>query len=158
VKVIKTASGNEIKLSKSEWQSIGKTAGWVKKSDELEEAQEEQPQEEQTPDDENMMVSFSYGSTPEEFIDKRARAIAPSGYSMEIKNQDEWDVLVEVVNQGIDSHLEGFTSSVFDSSTGKCNIAPEEMKVLLRRLYESGSEEAWQLRTDILYTLNIEEI
>lgn len=30
MKVIKTASGNQIKLSKSEWQSIGKKAGWMK--------------------------------------------------------------------------------------------------------------------------------
>ena len=66
--------------------------------------------------------------------------------------------LVEAVNQGIDSRLEGFTASVFDSSTGKCMIAPDEMKVLLRRLYESGSEESWSLRTDILSTLNIEEV
>jgi len=30
MKVIKTASGNQIKISKSEWKSIGKTAGWMK--------------------------------------------------------------------------------------------------------------------------------
>jgi len=30
MKVIKTANGNEIKLSKSEWESIGKTAGWMR--------------------------------------------------------------------------------------------------------------------------------
>ena len=29
MKIIKTANGNEIKLSKSEWQNIGKTAGWI---------------------------------------------------------------------------------------------------------------------------------
>jgi len=29
MKLIKTASGNQIKLSKSEWESIGKTAGWI---------------------------------------------------------------------------------------------------------------------------------
>ena len=28
MKVIKTASGNQIKMSKSEWETIGKTAGW----------------------------------------------------------------------------------------------------------------------------------
>ena len=32
MKVIKTASGNQVKMSKSEWQSIGKTAGWMKKA------------------------------------------------------------------------------------------------------------------------------
>lgn len=29
MKLIKTANGNQIKLSKSEWESIGKTAGWI---------------------------------------------------------------------------------------------------------------------------------
>jgi CO/xanthine dehydrogenase Mo-binding subunit len=34
MKVIKTASGKKtIKLSKSEWQSIGKKAGWMKKAE-----------------------------------------------------------------------------------------------------------------------------
>jgi len=27
--IIKTASGNQVKMSKSEWESIGKTAGWI---------------------------------------------------------------------------------------------------------------------------------
>ena len=29
MKIIKTASGNQVKMSKSEWESIGKTAGWI---------------------------------------------------------------------------------------------------------------------------------
>ncbi|UCH72084.1 MAG: hypothetical protein JSW62_00610 [Thermoplasmatales archaeon] len=33
MKVIKTANGKKIKLSKSEWESIGKTAGWMKTAD-----------------------------------------------------------------------------------------------------------------------------
>lgn len=33
MKIIKTASGNQIKLSKSEWQLIGKIAGWIKESE-----------------------------------------------------------------------------------------------------------------------------
>jgi len=32
MKLIKTASGKKIKMSKKEWQSIGKTAGWIKKA------------------------------------------------------------------------------------------------------------------------------
>jgi len=28
MKIIKTASGNQIKMSKAEWEDIGKTAGW----------------------------------------------------------------------------------------------------------------------------------
>jgi hypothetical protein len=34
MKLVKTASGQTIKMSKSEWKSIGKTAGWIKESDE----------------------------------------------------------------------------------------------------------------------------
>jgi len=30
MKIIKTASGNKISISKKEWESIGKTAGWKK--------------------------------------------------------------------------------------------------------------------------------
>ena len=33
MKVIKTAGGNQIKMSKSEWETIGKTAGWMKKAE-----------------------------------------------------------------------------------------------------------------------------
>jgi len=33
MKIIKTASGNQVKMSKSEWQSIGKKAGWMKTAD-----------------------------------------------------------------------------------------------------------------------------
>ena len=29
MKIIKTANGNQVKMSKSEWETIGKTAGWV---------------------------------------------------------------------------------------------------------------------------------
>jgi hypothetical protein len=33
MKLIKTASGKKLKLSKSEWESIGKKAGWVRMSE-----------------------------------------------------------------------------------------------------------------------------
>ena len=42
MKVIKTASGkNRIKMSKSEWTSIGKKAGWIKSANESERTPEE---------------------------------------------------------------------------------------------------------------------
>jgi len=103
-------------------------------------------------------VSYSYGATPEDVIKKRVMAQTPNGYPMIIRNQKEWDVIVEVVNQGIDSHMEGFTKSTFDSKTGKCLIAVEEIGTFLRRLLESDSDEAMSLRSGILETLNIEEI
>ena len=33
MKILKTASGSQIKLSKSEWETIGRTAGWMKSAE-----------------------------------------------------------------------------------------------------------------------------
>ena len=107
---------------------------------------------------EDKWVSFTFGTTPEEVIKERVQKQTPSGYPMQIKSKEEWSTIANAVNQGIDSHLEGFTRSKFDSKTGAINIHPEEMTVLLRRLFEDGSDSAWGLRSDILSTLNIEEI
>ena len=147
MKVIKTALGNQVEMSRSEWEKIGKTAGWY----------EEDVEEKSEGPEEAEWVSYSYGMTPPEVIKERTMAQTPDGYPMHIKSQDEWTAIAEAVNQGIDSHLEGFTRSTFQPD-GICSIHPEEMTILLRRLSESENEEAQQLRTDILYTLNIEEI
>lgn len=103
-------------------------------------------------------ISFSYGMTPPEIINERVHQQCPDGYPMTIRSQDEWSVIAAAVNQGIDSHLEGFTRSKFDSKTGQCLIHPDEMKTFLRRLDEDGSDEATSLRVSILDTLGIEEI
>lgn len=152
-----------IKLSKSQWELIGKKAGWMKESAVINDdgyADGGTPYTNEEVDaineDENKRLSFSFGSTPEEIIKKRVYSESPSGYPMTIKNQDEWSVIAEVVNQGIDSHLEGFTRSKFKN--GECLIHPNEMTTFLRRLYENGSEMAWSLRSGILETLGIEEI
>ena len=104
------------------------------------------------------MGTYSFGECPEDVIRKAVTQQCPGGYRMEIKSQDEWKVISDAVNIGIDGHLEGFTKSSFDDRTGKCNIHPEELHILLRRLFESESNEAWSLRSDILSTLGIEEI
>jgi len=137
----------KIKINKSQWEKIGNIAGWLKVSKMI---------EDENSDDK--MLSFSFGSTPEDVVKERVNLEAPSGYSMKIKNQDEWKIIAKAVNQGIDSHLGGFTRSKFDSKTGNCLIHPEEMFTFLRRLYEDGSENAWSLRSGILSTLGIEEI
>ena len=74
-------------------------------------------------------------------------------------------LFVSVVNQGIDSHLEGFTKSKFevkDTSIGKrrvLNFHKSELPILLRRLEELGTEEALQWKSDIEnYDNNINEI
>jgi hypothetical protein len=64
-------------------------------------------------------------------------------------------LFTEVVNQGIDSHLEGFTKSKFEiknSSLGNrriFNFHRSELPILLRRLEEIGSPEALQWKEDI---------
>jgi hypothetical protein len=70
-----------------------------------------------------------------------------------------------LVNQGIDSHLEGFTKSTFDvkdSGLGKrrvFNFHTSELPILLRRLEELGTEEALQWKDDIEnYDNNINEM
>jgi hypothetical protein len=64
-------------------------------------------------------------------------------------------LFTDVVNQGIDSHLEGFTKSKFEiknSSLGNrkiFNFHKSEIPILLRRLEEIGTEEAQQWARDI---------
>jgi hypothetical protein len=130
---------------------IGNKAGWMNKLAQM-------AVKDETQDTDEKMLSFSFGTTPEDVIKKRVNIETPKGYSMQIKNQDEWKTISDVVNQGIDSHLEGFTRSKFDHNTGKCIIHPEEMTTFLRRLYEAGDDSSWSLRGDILATLGIEEI
>ncbi len=102
--------------------------------------------------------TYSFGECPDEVVYKAAIEQCPNGYHMEIKSQDEWKTIADAVNIGIDGHLEAFTRSSFDCKTGSCNVHPQELPTLLRRLYESESEEGWSLRTDILSTLGIEEV
>jgi hypothetical protein len=138
-------------------KSRGQKDGWMDKAaaDEAIQAGEELKEPER--------VNYTFGTTPEKVIRERTLSQTPAGYPMHIKNQTEWAAIAKAVNQGIDSHLEGFTRSTFDHKTGKCLIHPEEMTTFLRRLAEIGgnelaNEEASLLRTAILETLGVEEI
>lgn len=103
--------------------------------------------------------TFTLGTTPAALITRLCREQCPDGYPMTLRSQAEWSAISAAWNQGIDSHLEAITTrSTADASTGKVNVHPEELHVLLRRLFEDGSEEAWSLRSDILSTLGVEEI
>jgi len=154
----------KITLSKSQWEEVGKVAGWMKtaliKDDGYADGGEPYTDEEMDlmAKEGDERVSFSYGTTPEEIIKARVARQTPNGYPMTIKSQEEWTAIANAVNQGIDSHLEGFTRSKFDPKTGECLIHPEEMTTFLRRLAESNNEEAMSLRSSILETLGIEEI
>jgi len=105
------------------------------------------------------MITYSFGDCPDEVIRAACAAQCPNGYPMLIRCKDEWRAIAAAWNQGIDSHLEALTQrSSADHTTGKVNVHPDELHVLLRRLYESGEDEAWSLRSDILQTLDIEEV
>lgn len=100
--------------------------------------------------------AYSLGATPEDVIQQ---ALAGERYPMTLAGEDIQPV-VNAVNQGIDSHLQALTDSTFTWTGRKlaCDVAPADMLVLLRRLYEDGSEAAWSLRSAILSTIGIEEV
>lgn len=58
---------------------------------------------------------------------------------------------IKVVNQGIDSRLEGFTRSRFsdDGRRMECDVSEEELQIFVRRLLELDKEEAGMLADDI---------
>ena len=114
--------------------------------------------------------TFSFGDCPDDLIKKACNSQCPMGYTMTIKTQDWWSEIAEAVNKGIDSHLEALTCrSTFDNSTGVCNVHPDELHVLLRRLLDQGWDQTedqieglvdspHSLRSAILDTLGIEEV
>lgn len=72
-----------------------------------------------------------------------------------ITNKDEINMFAQVINQGIDSSLEGFTKSKFGvkhTSLGKrivLNFHKDELPTLIRRLEELGSEESLTWAEDL---------
>ena len=71
-------------------------------------------------------------------------------------NQKDLEMVAEVVNQGIDSHLE----AVFTSQHGPVNDVEIEdsasMRCFLRRLMERGDERAEDMASAIMFTLGYE--
>lgn len=91
-------------------------------------------------------------------IKAAAAAQCPEGYSMTIKDSDEWKALAAAWNQGIDAHLEALTGrSSADASTGRVLVHPEELHTLVRRLLEGGSEESESFGGVILTTLGLDD-
>lgn len=99
-------------------------------------------------------------------------------FPMELVNRDEIEALIEVVNLGIDSHLEACFVPTRGDSYGasqrvltevmcvtvfRCEVSPESMPVLLRRLMEHEFKEerhfeaASNLQSSILEALDINE-
>jgi hypothetical protein len=74
-------------------------------------------------------------------------------------------LFMDIVNQGIDSSLEGFTKSKFEIKNGSLgnrrifNFHKSELPIVLRRLEDMGTPEAQQWKEDIEnYENNIGEI
>ena len=93
-------------------------------------------------------------------------------YKMSLTGRDAIQAVIDAVNQGIDSHLEAcFCPELGDSYEGgartagkltlcrtlECSVSIESFPVLLRRLFESGSDPASGLARDILTTLGFDE-
>lgn len=132
--------------------------------------------------------TFSSGQTPAEILLQQLKKYCPDGsYEMSLVGDDQ-EVAIEAINVGIDSHLEAVTfndnpkynQEVFEVE-GKSYGGPvrleldttlEGIVVICRRLYDfwcncDCSEEdaedckhwrAYDLRSCILQTLNIEEV
>ena len=99
-------------------------------------------------------------------------AMGGEPYTMSLTGKDEILAVIEAVNQGIDSHLEAcFRLERGDQYEGgerkagkltlcrtlECHVSIESFPVLLRRLFESGSDAASSLARDILTTLGFDE-
>lgn len=120
-------------------------------------------------------------------FDRIRQAMVEKGiehYSMSLVESEAIAAVVEAVNIGIDAHLSacycpdrgdsyqhGDRSITATSDTRhwkagdklqlaqtlECRVSSESLPVLLRRLNELESEAAWELRSSILSTLEIEE-
>lgn len=108
------------------------------------------------------MLTYSYGCTPEHLVKEQLQRLYPEeDYDIEVHEWGEdFKTLQDAVNIGIDSYLEAVSFTEFDGEYGRRGFAfdPDTLHVLLRRLDESGDENALNLRQSILWTLEIEEI
>lgn len=80
-------------------------------------------------------------------------------YDMEFHvNSDDFKSFKAAVNQGIDSHLEAIQFTQFSGQYGRAGFAVdrETLYVLIRRLMESGDENAESLASTICETIGIE--
>ena len=105
------------------------------------------------------MKTLNYGElpTPTEIVS----ACGGESYPMELTGKDI-EIAVTVINQGIDSHLEAVFFNRFEAEYSHklgLSIDKRSMHTFLRRLiemWESGNDEAGDLASSILYTLNFE--
>lgn len=104
--------------------------------------------------------TFTFGTTPERTIRAAmVEQLGGRGYEMSLVGDDA-DALRRVVNQGIDGYLTAVVRSHFRWRGHRlvCEVDADDLLVILRRLFEDGSDAAWSLRSGILTTLGIEEV
>ena len=111
-----------------------------------------------------MTMTHTFGTTPKNEI---IAACKGEPYVMYLNGTDA-QVVQTAVNQGIDSHLEAcFVPDRGDSYAvagfqGQerlvCVVSPESLSVLMRRLFETDTEDGWSVRSGILETLGLEEV
>lgn len=94
-------------------------------------------------------------------------AMAGKHYPMELVGEDI-EAVIRAVNQGIDSRLQVCSIQGKDTyevtrradplkqKILKCNVSPDSLPVLLRRLFEQADEASEQLADDILMTLGFD--
>ena len=112
---------------------------------------------------------FTIGKTPDKTIERQL----PDTYIMELTN-DDFELVKKLVNIGIDSRLQAVTDLKLDIIENKAKLAfnKPSMVCLLNRLLdysefgsmhktnlldESQQFESYNLRSDILSTIDIEE-
>lgn len=94
------------------------------------------------------MISLTYGEVPSD--------LAIDGpYRMEL-NRTDFDTVQDIVNQGIDSHLEAVCTSQKENIIWILDAA--SMRCFLRRCIESDNDNASDLASRIMSTLDYEWI
>jgi len=99
------------------------------------------------------MKTLNYGEIPNDLtIDEP--------YRMELIANDE-QIAVDAINQGIDAHLEAvsFNDHGVNGNKRRIDICDSKsMRCFLRRLVESGNDDAQDLASCIMTTLDFEWI
>ena len=107
-----------------------------------------------------LMPIYSALTTPESVIIEAAAKLDKE-YEIEChEGSEDFESLQRMTQQGIDAHLTAIFFEEFEGAYGKrgFRFQPESLGVLCRRLGNSEEENDQNLRSAILYTLDIEEI
>lgn len=107
---------------------------------------------------ENTILNVQLVNVPYSTVLRAIEETASDPFTMTIRCQVEWAAIAQCVNQGIDAHLESCCfngKDIFDN--GHCEISPQSLCVLLRRLGdnefnatdEHSTEDIWDAATSL---------